>query len=90
MNSEKLAKEIERQEPTCQFKEADPEGLVRMFLARLRRIVWVRDHYDTGLTDDAGRALNKAAYSLWADCRNLGYEEQANLILGRTPEVLCG
>ena len=58
-----------------------PEGMQRMFLLRLRRLTWLRRSCSGQLDETIVHVLDRAIYSTYCDCVELGVEPQAHELL---------
>lgn len=58
-----------------------PQGMQRVFLLRLRRLTWLRRSCSGQLEETIVRVLDKAIYSTYCDCVELGVESQAQELL---------
>ena len=57
------------------------QDMQRMFLARLRRLTWLRRSCSHQMEESTLRALDKSIYSTYCDCAELGLNEQAHDLL---------
>src|SRR5512133_3648589 len=60
-----------------------PEGIQRVFLLRLRRLTWLRRSCSGQLEETILRVLDKAIYSTFCDCVELGVESEARELLNQ-------
>ena len=60
---------------------AQTANLVRMLMRRLKRLVTIRDKCSELLNTEGARLLNKAIYSTYCDCLNMGLGEEARSII---------
>ncbi len=62
-------------------KPGGPQGQQRMFLLRLRRLLWLRRSCAGQLEDHALKVLDKSIYSTYCDCIELDVGEEARQLL---------
>lgn len=62
-----------------------PEGIQRVFLLRLRRLTWLRRSCSGQLEETVLKVLDKAIYSTYCDCVELGVESEARELLNQPP-----
>ncbi len=62
-----------------------PESIQRVFLRRLRRLAWLRRSCAQQLDAPTVRALDKAIYSTFCDCAELGLADEARELLKTAP-----
>jgi hypothetical protein len=58
-----------------------PQGMQRVFLLRLRRLTWLRRSCAGQLDDSVLRVLDRAIYSTYCDCVELGVSEEGRQVL---------
>ena len=58
-----------------------PQGLQRMFLLRLRRLLWLRRSCVGQLEDSILKVLDRAIYSTYCDCIEQQVGEEARQLL---------
>ncbi len=58
-----------------------PQGQQRMFLLRLRRLLWLRRSCVGQLEDSILKVLDRAIYSTYCDCIELEVDEEARQLL---------
>ncbi len=58
-----------------------PQGQQRMFLLRLRRLLWLRRSCVGQLDDSILRVLDRSIYSTYCDCLEMGVGEEARQLL---------
>jgi len=58
-----------------------PQGQQRMFLLRLRRLLWLRRSCAGQVEDSLIRVLDKAIYSTYCDCLEMGVGDEARQLL---------
>jgi hypothetical protein len=58
-----------------------PNGMQRVFLLRLRRLTWLRRSCAGQLDDSVLKILDKAIYSTYCDCVELGVTDEARQVL---------
>lgn len=69
-------------EPSFPRGSGDPsKGMQRLFLQRLRRLTWLRRSCTGQLEDSVLRVLDRAIYSTYCDCMELGIDEEARELL---------
>ncbi|MHB1162190.1 MAG: hypothetical protein ACYC3V_17940 [Chloroflexota bacterium] len=71
-------------------KDRSTRYLQRFFLARLQRMVAVRREQDPEAGDPNLRLLDKAVYSTFCDCLDLGAGDEARAALRHEPVDLRG
>lgn len=57
------------------------QGQQRMFLLRLRRLIWLRRSCVGQLDDSVLKVLDKSIYSTYCDCLEQGVGEEARQLL---------
>jgi hypothetical protein len=62
-------------------KAEGPQGLQRMFLLRLRRLLWLRRSCVGQLEDSILKVLDRAIYSTYCDCIELQVGDEARQLL---------
>jgi len=58
-----------------------PHGMQRVFLLRVRRLTWLRRSCAGQLDDSVLKVLDKAIYSTYCDCVELGVADEARQLL---------
>ncbi len=58
-----------------------PQGLQRMFLLRLRRLLWLRRSCVGQLEDNILKVLDRSIYSTYCDCLEIEVGEEARQLL---------
>ncbi len=58
-----------------------PQGQQRMFLLRLRRLLWLRRSCVGQLEDSILKVLDKSIYSTYCDCLEMGVGDEARQLL---------
>lgn len=58
-----------------------PQGQQRMFLLRLRRLLWLRRSCVGQLEDSILKVLDRSIYSTYCDCLEMGVGEEARQLL---------
>ncbi len=58
-----------------------PQGQQRMFLLRLRRLLWLRRSCAGQLEDSVLKVLDKSIYSTYCDCLEAGVGDEARQLL---------
>ncbi len=61
-----------------------PQGQQRMFLLRLRRLIWLRRSCAGQLEDSILKALDRSIYSTYCDCLELDVGDEARQLLKQT------
>lgn len=62
-----------------------PQGQQRMFLLRLRRLIWLRRSCVGQLDDSILRVLDRSIYSTYCDCLEMGVADEARQLLKQAP-----
>ena len=60
------------------------QGQQRMFLVRLRRLIWLRRSCEGQLEDLILKALDRSIYSTYCDCLEIGVGDEARQLLKQT------
>ncbi len=58
-----------------------PQGQQRIFLLRLRRLLWLRRSCVGQLEDSILKVLDRSIYSTYCDCLEMGVGEEARQLL---------
>lgn len=58
-----------------------PHGMQRVFLLRLRRLTWLRRSCAGQLDESVLKVLDRAIYSTFCDCVELGVTDEARQVL---------
>lgn len=61
-----------------------PRGMQRMFLLRLRRLTWLRRSYAGQLDGSVLKVLDRAIYSTYCDCVEIGVTDEARQLLKKS------
>ncbi len=62
-------------------QSSGPHGMQRVFLLRLRRLTWLRRSCAGQLDETVLKVLDRAIYSTFCDCVELGVTDEARQVL---------